>query len=184
MSRNLDPSMHAALAAGVLQPFFMAILSFRSSIQYVWSGYGNLLWNSQTFVGVGSFAKVGTIQESTEVEAIGTSVTLSGIDPVLLNDCLTDMVPGAQATLYFGLLANGVIIGSPYLIFNGAMDKASVDMGPETISITLAIETRMIDLSRASNRRYTSADQRLQHPTDTGFQMVEQLMDQALIWGS
>jgi hypothetical protein len=182
--RNLDPAMATALAAGVLQPFFAAILSFRSSIQYVWTGYGNIVWDSQTFVGVGSFASIGTIQESTEVEAIGTSVTLSGIDPVLLNDSLTDMVPGAQATLYFGLLANGAIIGAPYLIFNGAMDKATVSMGPDTISITLAIETRMLDFSRASNRRYTSADQRQQFPTDTAFSNVEQLMDQALSWGN
>ncbi|MGF7180381.1 hypothetical protein [Tunturiibacter psychrotolerans] len=184
MSRALDPAMEAALAAGVIQPFFMAILSFKSSIQYVWTGYGNLVWNSQTYLGVGSFASVGTIAESTEIEATGISLTLSGIDPVLEGDSQNDMVPGAQANLYFGLLANGAIIGSPYMVFGGAMDKATIDMGPDTMSITIDIESRMIDFTRASNRRYTSADQRLYFPTDTAFDQVPALNDQALIWGS
>jgi hypothetical protein len=184
MSRALDPSMAAALSSGLIQPFFMAELSFKSQMQWVWTGVGNLVWNSQTFVGVGSVAKIGTIQEGTDVHAYGTTVTLSGIDPVLLGECMTDMEPGAQATLWLGLMANGTIIGSPYQLFSGVMDQPTVSVGTDTISITLALETKMLDLSRASNRRYTSADQRLYHPTDSAFGWVEPLNDQADVWGT
>jgi hypothetical protein len=184
MPRQLDSSMAAALATGHIQPFFMALLSFKSSQQWIWSGVGNLVWNSQNFIGVGSFAKLGTIQEGTDVNAYGTTVTLSGIDPVLLEDCMTDMVPGAQATLWFGLLASGAIVGSPYQIFSGTMDQPTVSWDADTISITLALESRMLDLARPSNRRYTSADQRLYFPTDTAFSWVEQLNDLADNWGS
>jgi hypothetical protein len=34
------------------------------------------------------------------------SVTLSGIDPVLLNESMTDIQPGAPAALWFGLMSN------------------------------------------------------------------------------
>jgi hypothetical protein len=180
MPRLLDPSMAAALATGAIQPFFMAVLSFKSKQVWVWTGVGNLVWNSKTFTGVGSFAKVGVIQEGTDVQAYGTTVTLSGIDPDLLGESMTDMQPGAQATLWFGAMANGVIIGSPYQLFSGKMDQPTVSVGPDTISITLALETKMLDLQRASNRRYTSADQRLQYPTDTAFSWVEQLEDISL----
>jgi hypothetical protein len=182
--RQLDQNLAAALASGEISPFFMALLSFKSQQQWVWTGTGNLVWNSQTFVGVGSFAKIGTIQEGTDVHAYGTTVTLSGIDPVLLGECMTDMEPGAQATLWFGLLANGAIIGSPYQLFSGTMDQPDVSVGVDTISITLALETRMLDLSRASNLRYTSASQRLQYPTDIAFSWVEPLNDQADVWGT
>jgi hypothetical protein len=175
--------MAAALATGDISPFFMAVLSFKTQQQWVWTGVGTLVWNSQPFIGVGSMAKIGTIQEGTDVHAYGTTVTLSGIDPVLLAECMTDMVPGAQATLWLGLLANGAIIGTPYQLFNGTMDQPTVSFGTDTVSITLALETKMLDLSRASNRRYTSADQRLFHPTDSSFGWVESLNDQALIWG-
>src|SRR5882757_6985260 len=122
MSRQLNSSMAAALATGNISPFFMAELSFKTQQQYVWTGVGNLVWNFITFTGIGSAAKIGTIQEGTDFHAYGTTVTLSGIDPVLLAECMTDMVPGAQATLWLGLLANGAIIGSPYQLFNGTMD--------------------------------------------------------------
>lgn len=184
MPRQLDSSMATALASGSIQPFFMAQLSFKTSQQWIWTGVGNLVWNSQTFIGVGSFAKLGTITEGTDVHAYGTTVTLSGIDPVLLGDCLTEVVPGAQATLWFGCMTNGVIVGSPYLIFKGTMDRPTISMGTDTASVTLALETKLLDLSRASNRRYTQAEQRNRYPTDTAFAGVEILNDQAINWGS
>jgi hypothetical protein len=184
MSRQLDASLAAALATGNISPFFMAQLSFKSQMMWVWTGVGTLVWNAQPFLGVGSVAKIGTIQEGTDVHAYGTTVTLSGIDPVLLGESMTDMEPGAQATLWLGLLSNGSIIGSPYQLFKGAMDQPTISVGVDTISITLALETRMLDLSRASNRRYTSADQRLYHPTDSAFGWVESLNDQADVWGT
>jgi len=184
MSRALDPALAAALASGLIQPFFLAQLTFKSQTDYVWPGTGNLVWNSQTYIGVGSLAKIGVIQEGTDVQAYGTTVTLSGIDPVLLGECMNDIQPGAPAKLWFGCLSQGVIVGAPYLLFSGTMDLPTVSVGVDTISITLALETRMLDLSRATNRRYTSADQRLKYPTDIGFSWVEQLNDLALRWGS
>jgi hypothetical protein len=97
---------------------------------------------------------------------------------------MNDIQPGAPAKLWFGCLSQGTIVGAPYLLFSGTMDLPTVSVGVDTISITLALETRMLDLSRATNRRYTSADQRLLYPTDTGFSWVEQLNDLALRWGS
>jgi hypothetical protein len=184
MARQLDSTLAEGLASGLIRPFFMAQLSFKSQMQWVWTGVGTLVWNSQPFVGVGSFAKVGAIQEGTDVHAYGTTVTLSGIDPVLLGECMTDMEPGAQATLWLGLLSNGNIVGSPYQVFKGAMDQPTVSVGVDTISITLALETRMLDLSRASNLRYTSASQRRLFPTDIAFQWVESLNDAADVWGT
>jgi hypothetical protein len=185
MSRQLDTALAAAISSGDITPFFMAQLSFKTQIQWVWTGVGNLVWSGQTFVGVGSVAKIGTIQEGSVVYAYGTTVTLSGIDPDLLGECLTDMEPGAQATLWFGVLSSaGTIIGSPYQVFSGSMDQPTVSVGVDTISITLALETKMLDLSRASNRRYTSADQRLYFPTDSAFGWVEPLNDMADVWGT
>lgn len=183
MPRQIDSSMAAALASGHIQPFFMALLSFKTSTQYVWSGVGDLVYNGNTYVGVGSLGKIGTIQEGVDVNAFGTTVTLSGIDPVLLADCQNEMIPGAQANLWFGLMTNGVILGTPYLLFKGTMDQPTITWGTDTISITLALESKMLDLSRPSNRRYTSADQRLYYPTDTAFSWVEQLNDLADNWG-
>lgn len=185
MSRALDSSLSAALSSGLIIPVLLVDIAFKSSTQYIWSGVGTLAYNTHNYIGVGSLGKMGSVQEGVDVRADGTSITLSGIDPVLLNDCMTDIKPGAPATIYLGLLTqNGVLIGTPYKLYVGTVDQPKVSIGADTISITVALENRMVDLSRPSMRRYTSADQRLYHPQDSAFAFVEQLNDLALVWGS
>ncbi len=165
-------------------PVILVMLTFKSATRYVWSGIGTLVYGANAYLGVGSLGSIGVISESTDVKADGTSLTLSGIDPTFLGESMTDIQLGAPAKIWFGLMTNGALIGAPYLLFSGTVDQPSVQMGAETISISLKLENRLVDLQRPSMRRYTSADQRLYFPTDTAFGWVEILSDQSLIWGS
>lgn len=176
--------MQAALAAGVIVPAIMADLTFVTGTQYVWSGVGSLTYAGNTYTGVGTLGSIGTISEGVDVKANGTTVTLSGIDATLYGDCMNDIQLGASAKLRLALLSQGAIIGTPQLIFSGLIDQPTVSEGGDTISITLALETRMTNLQRPRMIRYSSADQRLRCPTDNSMQFIEQLNDEALIWGT
>lgn len=79
MPRNLDPTLAAGLSNGVIQPAFLAMLTFNSGVEYVWSGVGDLVFNGHTYKGLGQLASVGAITEASAVQADGTSVTLAGI---------------------------------------------------------------------------------------------------------
>jgi hypothetical protein len=184
MSRALDSTLAAALADGVIQPAFFVQLGFRSETVYVWSGVGDYVLDTQTYKGVGSLGTVGAIAEGLEVKADGTSVTLSGVDPNLLNESLSDIKSGAPAMIKFGLFSSGALLGAPYLLFSGIVDKATVTTGVDTVSITLALESRLLDLGRATQRRYTAADQQLDYPDDSGYNWVEALSDITLRWGN
>ena len=181
--RALDSNMQAALSAGVIVPAFLADLTFKTGTQYVWSGIGPLIYAGNTYQGVGTLGSIGTITEGTSVQANGTTVTLSGIDPTLYGDCMEDIQLGASAKLRFALLSQSTIIGAPALIFSGLVDQPTVSEGSDTISITLNLETRMTNLQRPRMSRYSSADQRIKFPTDNSMQFVEQLNDVALRWG-
>lgn len=143
---------------------------------------------STTFQGLGSLGTVGTvgtITEGVDISADGTTVTLSGIDPTILGECLTDVQPGAPAKIWFALVTPDCqLIGTPYLQFSGCIDVPTVTPGTDTVAITLSLESQMLDLGRPTVRRYTSADQRLTYPTDSAFDSVEPLNDTSLIWGS
>jgi hypothetical protein len=167
----------------VLQPAWLLQITFKSQTVYCWSGPGSLVWNGQTFKGVGDLGKVGDISEGVSTQASGTTVTLSGIDPLILGECMTDIQLGATARIWKGAWSNGAIVGTPYQIFRGQVDKPSFDVSSKTLAITLALESRIVNLQRASSRRYTSADQRVNYPTDSAFGWVEQLNDLALVWG-
>src|SRR5450631_2441135 len=117
MARELNTTYAAGLSDGVIMPIRLVMLTFKTAVKYVWSGVGPLVWNGKTFVGVGSLGQVGAITEGTGVEAHGTTVSLPGIDPVLLSECLTDIQLGAPARIWRGLWQNGGLYGVPYQTF-------------------------------------------------------------------
>lgn len=161
----------------------MGTFQFKTSVQRVWSGTGNLTVDDQTFVGVGSFVRVGTITEGSDASAYNTTVTLSGIDPVLLGESMNDVQPGLQALMWLGLMTDtGAVIGTPYQVFSGIIDVPSVHVGDDQVSITLNLESKMVDFQRASNRKYTSADQRLRYSKDSGFNFLARLNDFVGAW--
>lgn len=184
MPRSIDSTMLGGLLSNAIAPCFLVDLTFTTGPAYIWSGVGNLTWNNRLYVGVGSLGSIGDVVESTEVRADGTTLTLSGIDSTLMNDCLNDIQIGAPATIWFALLSSGQILGAPYPLFVGTVDKPTIQVGPDTITVSLALENRLLTLQRPTNRRYTAADQHIAYPDDIGFNWVEILNDIALRWGS
>ena len=162
MRSSLDSTMQAGLASGDIRVGFLVMLTFASAVRYVWSGVGNLVYAGNTYLGVGSLGSIGDISTGIDVQAQGTSITLSGIDPIYLGESLTDIKVGAPAKILWALFdASGNIIGVPYLLYGGTVDVPTVTMGTDACSISLKIENRMVDLQRAQQQRYTAAFQRL-----------------------
>jgi hypothetical protein len=194
MSRNLDSSLSAALRSNSIVPVLLADLTFKSGVSYCWTGIGNLAYNGNTYTGIGNLGRISAISEGSSVKADGIEVTLSGVGymplqtggtsavALAVNEAMSDYKMGGAAKIRFGLLNNGVLIGSPYLIFSGQMDQPSIDINPVAGTITIAIENKLSNLLRPTARRYTAADQHIQYPNDTGFNFVEMLNDVALRW--
>jgi len=184
MSRNVNVALLAEMAKPQICPVVLVSITFKTGTRYVWSGPGPLVWNGNTFLGVGSLGSIGAINGGMEVAANGTSVTLSGIDLALLGESMTDIQIGASAQIWFGaVVIPNTMIGTPYRVFRGTVDQPSVSVDKDKVSITLALETRMFDLQRSQQKRYTAGEQNLKYPNDSGFDWVEALSAQALRWG-
>jgi len=63
------------------------------------------------------------------------------------------------------------------------MDEMNIDEGPETSTIELNVENKLIDLERARVRRFTSGYQKSVYPGDKGLDFVESLQDKEVVWG-
>jgi hypothetical protein len=53
----------------------------------------------------------------------------------------------------------------------------------ETSTITLTIESKLVELNRARVRRYTHESHQSRHPNDTFFSFVADLQDKPVVWG-
>jgi hypothetical protein len=182
--RDMTSAYQAAISSAMLRPALFVQATFVSGPLYVWSGMGPTTWNGQTWIGVGTLGTVSTIEEGSTVSAKGVTLTLSGLDPTLLEDVMEEFQVGLPALVYLGVFdATGALIADPVCCFSGRMDQPTIDISGTTASIAINCENRLVEMNVSVERRYTDEDQQLDYPGDLGFQFVNGIQDAQIYFG-
>lgn len=182
--RNCSAAVLSAIGSGRMFPLFLASIQFTTGTVYAWTGIGSLVWNGQTWTGLGEFAGVSAVQESNQVQADNITLSLNGIPSDLINDALNEVSQSYAVQVYLGFMdSTGAIIVDPVKCFQGFMDVPTVQDGGDTCTISITAENALVALQRASNRRYTTQDQHIDYPTDSGFQYVSGIQQWSGVWG-
>lgn len=181
MSRDIPSVVLNALDDSVIYPFFAVELGFDSpNTLRLWTGQGELTFNSTTWYGTGELLQISKLEETAEIAAKGATLTLSGVDQSLVLKALSTPYQGRPCKIYFGVKGDTTAATE---VFSGYMNQMSIEEGPETSSIQLTVESKLVDLERSRVARYTSAYQKSKFTGDKGFDFVESLQDQKLSWG-
>lgn len=184
MSRDISAGVQSAISATEVQPIILFEGSFASGSVYVWSGYGDLTWDGNTYSGVGTLGAISNVSEGSEISARGITVSMSGIPSDLISLVLGDVRQGAVGKVHMGFLdSSGAVIDDPILMFEGKLDVPSIQEGADTSTITLSYESRLIDLQRARESRYTNEDQQRAFAGDLGCEFVPSLQESQITWG-
>lgn len=174
----------AALEARILRPAFFVSAAFATTTLYLWTGRGSVDWNGHTWIGVGTLGSVASIEEGGNVEARGTTITMSDIDATALADVLTELRQGLPVTVYLALFdATPALIANPVNAFQGRMDEPTIDVDGTSCTISINCESRLMDLNVPAERRYTNEDQQRDYPGDRGFEWVNSIQEVTLYWG-
>lgn len=182
MPRDLATPNKTAILSQYVQPVLLVRLDFTTETVYLCSAPFNLVWNSETWLGVGALGSVSGVTEDSAVSAQATSLTLTGIPPEYMADALEVVTFGGKAQLYLGFLSNGALLTDPIPACLGLIDAPSVKIGPESCEISIAIESEMADLQRARGGRYTACDERSRFPNDGCCDYVSLIQDKLLLW--
>lgn len=207
MSREIGTGIATALEAVELQPFFGVQLYLDSGNLFFWTGLGDLTVGGITYIGTGQFLKISEMEETAEIAARGATITLSGIPSNLISLALTEPYQGRLCKIMFGAIdANREYLkledGSFVLredggriditegevtptveLFTGYIDQMNIDEGPDTSTIAISVESRLIDLERVRIFRFTDQSQKSRFPNDKGLEFVEDLQDKQFNWG-
>jgi hypothetical protein len=183
MSRDLTTAVINQIDATELQPFLLFRGEFATGVVRAWSGIGDLSWDGQTWVGTGSLLQVSSIQEAAETVANGAAITLTGVPLELISLALNSVRQGRDGRIYLGFLSNGSVVIDPVLVFQGKLDVPVIEEDGETASISIAYESRLIDLQKPRESRYTDQDQQRAYPGDLGMAFVPSLQEKTLNWG-
>lgn len=170
---------HAAL-------FFEGAFGDGSPPDYVrvWSGARTIEWDGKSWLGVGNLGGVSPITENGDVRATGVAVSLSGIPSGLIATALGEARQGLEGTIWLALLdADGAVIADPEVAFRGRLDVPEITEGGDTATITISYESRLRDLERPRERRYTQEDQNIDYSGDLGFEYVPSIQEWNGKWG-
>ncbi len=175
---------------------------------YFWTGLGDTTIDGITYIGTGNLMQISSIQETAEIQAAGATLTFSGIPADLLSLALSVPYQGRIGKIKFGLidadnnlleletafnmlLESGINIGlesvdqSNVLVdmFVGYMDQMNIDESPDTATISLSLESKLLDLDKPVIRRYNNESQKALFPNDKAFEFLNDLQGKDLSWG-
>jgi hypothetical protein len=189
MPRAMSSAMLVAIAEGLVSPAFFVEASFATgpgtfAPVYIWSGFGSIVWNGQTWLGAGALGSISMIEDGSTVEPRGIQLGFSGFDSTLLPSVLSEFALGQPVTVYLGLFSGGSLIASPVIAWAGQVDQPNIDANSQTAKISINCERRLIDLNVPVGRRYTTEDQQRDWPGDLGFIFGPQCAQITLYWGS
>jgi hypothetical protein len=182
--RDLTVSVQNAISADQVSPILLFEGEFATSTVRVWSGYGNLSWNGYTWLGVGTFGGISSISETADIKASGVTVSLSGIPLDMISLTLSEVRQNKIGRVYMGFMnSSNAIISDPYLAFEGRLDIPAIQDDAESAVITISYESRLIDLQKARELRYTDEEQKRLYPGDKGLEFVASLQEADIVWG-
>jgi hypothetical protein len=184
MSRDITPAVATALNASELQPAIFFEGEFPSGAVRIWTGVGPIDWDGKTWTGVGVLLGLGALEETSDVVASGTTVSLSGVPLDLVSLAINEARQGQAGRIWLALLSEDrAIIADPVQAFTGRLDVPEIAQDGQSCRITISYESRLIDLSTARNWRYTHESQQVLHPGDRGFAHVTAIQDREITWG-
>ena len=150
----------------------------------LWSGVGDLSYGGETYLGVGDLLGISEIKESSDISATGMNISLTGVKSSLVSVAKNHEYQGRPLTVRLGAFdPSGNLVADPIIIFSGFMDTMTIAEAGEYSTISIAVENKLIAFEKTKIRRYTAEDQKIDHPTDKGFEFVTAIVEKEIIWG-
>ena len=188
MSRTLTSGMLGVTTAEIVRPAYFVRMVFDSgespNVLNIWNGIGDLAYGGNTYTGTGDLLSISQITETADIQASGINVSLAGVKSSLIVIAKDHDYQGRPLTVSLGAFdASGSLIADPVIVFSGFMDTMTISESGQYSTISIAVENKLIAFERSKVRRYTAEDQKIDHPTDKGFEFVTAIVQKEIIWG-
>jgi len=179
MSRTVPAALLTALAQPEVQPFYGVEFLFDSGAVRIWTGYDNRTIAGQIYIGAGSLLNIQGLGEVADLSAKSITISLSGVGASLVSLALQEPYQRRICRVYFGVVNVSEVVE----VFSGQLNTMSIEDSGDTSTISVLVDSKLVELERASNRRYTSENQKSRFAGDTFFDYVSAIQDAEIVWG-
>jgi hypothetical protein len=179
MSRTIPAAILTALGEATVEPFYAVEMDFDAGAVRLWTGNGNRTIDGQTYTGTGNLISIDGLDEAADLSAKSANLSLAGIPSSYVAIALDEPYQGRKCRILFGVKSVSDFVE----VFSGLMDVMSIEDSGDTSTISLTVESRLVELERPRALRYTHESQQALNAGDTFFSFVADLQDKDILWG-
>lgn len=176
MSRTVPAAILTALAQPEVEPFYAVDITLDSGSLRIWTGYGDRTIDGVVFTGGGSLVGISGLEEVADLSAKEVTLTIGGVDPSTVAIALTEPYQRRKVRILFGVRNVSDFVE----VFSGSLNQMIIEDSPDSATISVTVDSRLVELEGASNRRYTSESHKNRHASDTFFDFVAEIQDKQI----
>jgi len=176
VSRTVPAAILTALAQPEVEPFYAVEIDLDSGPLRVWTGRGDRTIDGQTYSGGGDLVAVSGLEEVADLSAKQITLTLTGMNSTVISLALQEDYQRRRVRVLWGVRGVSDFVE----VFSGNLNQMVIEDGPDFGTISVTVDSRLVELENASNRRYTSESHKTRHATDTFFDFVSQIQDKGV----
>lgn len=176
MSRTVPAAILTALTQSEIEPFYAVEIDLDSGPLRVWTGYGERTVDGSVYTGGGGLVGISGLEEVADLSAKNITLTLSGMPAEVISLALTEPYQRRLVRVLWGVTSVSDFVE----VFSGSLNQMGIEDGPESGTISVTVDSKLVELENASNLRYTSVSHKTRHPTDTFFDFVAQIQDKGV----
>lgn len=181
MTRGISATNVAEIDASHFHEVILAKLEFDTPV-YVHSGFGDIVFGGDTYLGVGDFGGITEGGESTALTPTSITLPLSGVDSAYITEALDAGNYGDIITIYVGYRQDdGTLVDDPWLYWRGQYEYASLSQGSDNV-VAVHAQHELMVLNEADGSRFTEEDQVLKFAGDKGFNYLPYMISLKLAW--
>lgn len=147
------------------------------------TGIGDLIYNSNTFQGMGTLGRISSINENSTMATASVDLSLSGVDTSLISTFNRKDMQNSNVTIWHGYINDLGTLLVPVVIFNGFVNNSSVDIGRDTSVINLNVIDEFTRWQKNLPKRYNNESQTSDYPNDILFSRQAEMFKETLTWG-
>ena len=179
MSRSIPAAILTALAQPEVYPFYAVEMLFDSGAVRLWTGYDDRTIDGQTYVGTGSLLTISGLDEVNNLSAKQATITMAGLSSTIVALSLAEPYQRRACRILWGVTNVDDFVE----VFGGYMNTMAIEDDANTATVTLVVDSKLVELNRPRVRRYTHESQQSRYPGDTFFSFVADLQDKQIPWG-
>ena len=187
MARTLTTAVKNELLTGQIRPIHLIEIGFSTPVYLTDNSFdltSSISGSSRTYTASPFLVGGSSFEEQTDITKTSLSITLSGADQTFISVVLNENVINDSVDIFRGFLDDSnALISDPFLLFDGTINKYSIEDDTKTTLIGLEITSTWGQFEKENGRSTSDTSQQRHFASDKGFEFSA-LTIRNIKWGS